>query len=104
SYLPDAVPDEVLARLLSAAHHAPSVGFMQPWNFLVLRSPETRRRIHAHFLEVNARAARVWKDDQRRAYQALKLQGILDAPLSLLVTCDPARGGENVLGRFTMPE
>jgi nicotinate-nucleotide--dimethylbenzimidazole phosphoribosyltransferase len=104
SYLPDPVPDEVLERLLLAAHHAPSVGFMQPWNFVVLRSPEIRRGVHAHFLEVNARAAQVWKDDQRHAYQALKLQGILDAPVSLLVTCDPARGGEHVLGRFTMPE
>jgi nicotinate-nucleotide--dimethylbenzimidazole phosphoribosyltransferase len=104
SYLPDPVPDEVLERLLLAAHHAPSVGFMQPWNFLVLRSLETRRRVYAHFLEVNARAAQVWQDDRRHAYQALKLQGILDAPLSLLVTCDPARGGEHVLGRFTMPE
>lgn len=104
SYLPDPVPDAVLERLLLAAHHAPSVGFMQPWNFVVLRSADVRRRVHAHFLEVNARAAQVWQDDRRRTYQALKLQGILDAPLSLLVTCDSARGGEHVLGRFTMPE
>jgi nicotinate-nucleotide--dimethylbenzimidazole phosphoribosyltransferase len=104
SYLPDAVPDDVLERVLMAAHHAPSVGFMQPWNFLVVRSPQTKRAIYTHFLEVNARAAQVWKDDQRRAYQALKLQGILDAPLNVLVTCDPTRGGEHVLGRFTMPE
>jgi nicotinate-nucleotide--dimethylbenzimidazole phosphoribosyltransferase len=104
SYLPDPVPEDALRRVLEAAHRAPSVGFMQPWNFLVLRNLETRRKIHAHFLDVNIRAAEVWQDEQRQAYQALKLQGILDAPINVLVTCDPTRGGEHVLGRFTMPE
>jgi nicotinate-nucleotide--dimethylbenzimidazole phosphoribosyltransferase len=104
SYLPDPVPEDVLRRVLEAAHRAPSVGFMQPWTFLVVRDLETRRRIHAHFIEVNGRAAAIYEDDQRRTYQALKLQGILDAPLNVLVTCDPARAGEHVLGRFTMPE
>ena len=37
-FLPTPVPDEVLSRILTAAHYAPSVGFMQPWNFLVVRS------------------------------------------------------------------
>ncbi|HKP64133.1 MAG TPA: nicotinate-nucleotide--dimethylbenzimidazole phosphoribosyltransferase [Polyangiales bacterium] len=104
SYRPDAVPDEVLLRVLEAAHQAPSVGFMQPWNFVLLRDADVRRRIYAHFSEVNARAAEVYPEEKKRAYQALKLQGILDAPLNLLVTCDPKRGGEHVLGRFTMPE
>jgi nicotinate-nucleotide--dimethylbenzimidazole phosphoribosyltransferase len=104
NYLPDPVPDETLARILEAAHRAPSVGFMQPWNFIVLRSRELRERVYAHFAEVNRRAAEVWQDDRRRAYQSLKLQGILDAPLNLLVTCDRSRGGAHVLGRFTIED
>jgi nicotinate-nucleotide--dimethylbenzimidazole phosphoribosyltransferase len=104
SYRPDPVPDDVLWRVLEAAHQAPSVGFMQPWSFVLLRDLELRRRIYEHFSEVNTRAAEVWRDDKKSAYQALKLQGILDAPLNLLVTCDPKRAGEHVLGRFTMPE
>lgn len=104
NYRPDEVPDALLARVLEAAHRAPSVGFVQPWNFIVLRDRALRQRIHAHFVEVNARAAEVFQGDRKRAYQALKLQGILDAPLNLLVTCDSTRGGEHVLGRFTMPE
>lgn len=104
SYLPKPIPDDVLKRVLEAAHRAPSVGFMQPWNFLLIRSADLKQRIYAHFLEVNARAAQVWQDDRRRTYQSLKLQGILDAPLNLLITCDTTRGGEHVLGRFTMPE
>jgi len=104
NYRPDPVPDATLERILLAAHHAPSVGFMQPWNFVLLREPVVRKRIYDHFAEVNARAAEVWADDRKRTYQSLKLQGILDAPLNLLVTCDTTRGGEHVLGRFTIRE
>jgi nicotinate-nucleotide--dimethylbenzimidazole phosphoribosyltransferase len=104
NYRPDAISDATLARILDAAHHAPSVGFMQPWNFVLLRDQALRRRIYQHFADVNARAAEVWNDERRQKYQALKLQGILDAPLNMLVTCDPERGGEHVLGRFTIRE
>lgn len=104
NYRPDPVPDPVLARILTAAHHAPSVGFMQPWGFVLVEDRATRERVYAHFLAVNERAAGVYDGDQKRAYQSLKLQGILDAPLNVLVTCDPTRGGEHVLGRFTIPE
>ena len=104
NYRPDPLPEATLMRILEAAHHAPSVGFMQPWNFVILRDRQLRQKIYAHFAEVNQRAAEVWRDDQKRGYQALKLQGILDAPLNLLVTCDHERAGEHVLGRFTMRE
>jgi len=71
----------------------------------VVRDLPTRRAVHAHFLDVNARAAAVYgEDDRRRAYAALKLQGILDAPVNLLVTCDRERGGPHVLGRYTTPD
>jgi len=45
-FLPDPVPEDVLARILRAAHHAPSVGFMQPWDFIVVRDPDVKRRVH----------------------------------------------------------
>ena len=45
-FLPDPVPDDVVTRLLSAAHHGPSVGFMQPWDFIVIRDREIRRQVH----------------------------------------------------------
>ncbi len=101
-YRPDPVPEDVLARILGAAHEAPSVGLMQPWSFVVIRDHGVRRRVYDHFVEVNARAAAVYDGDRRATYQALKLQGILDAPLNVLVTCDPSRGGPHVLGRYTM--
>lgn len=102
-FLPDAIPDEQLARLLMAAHHAPSVGFMQPWNFLVVRTEEIKRRVHAAFAEANAEAARMFPDEKREIYSKLKLQGILEAPVNLCVTCDRTRSGPVVLGRTHMP-
>ncbi len=104
TYRPDPVPDDVLWRILDAAHHAASVGFMQPWNFLLIRDEATRRRVHDHFRVVSAAAAGLYDGDRRQTYLSLKLQGILDAPLSVLITCDTTRGGENVLGRSTIPE
>lgn len=97
------VPPGVLRRVLDAAHHAPSVGFMQPWNFVLIRSVATRQRVKDLF-ERERQAAPCFYDEPRRSqYLALKLEGILEAPLNICVTCDPTRGGE-VLGRNSMPE
>ncbi len=102
-FRPDPVSDEVLARLIHAAHHAPSVGFMQPWNFLVVRSDAVKARVHAAFAEAHAEAATMFADDERRQrYSALKLEGILDAPVGLCITCDRERCGPVVLGRTHM--
>src|SRR4051812_28191097 len=56
-FLPEPLPDDLIGRLLVAAHHAPSVGFMQPWNFLVIRSIEVRKRIKEAFERSNGEAA-----------------------------------------------
>jgi nicotinate-nucleotide--dimethylbenzimidazole phosphoribosyltransferase len=102
NYRPDPLPDEVLWRVLEAAHQAPSVGLMQPWDFIILRDRTLRQTIYDHFRVVNERAASVYPDERSASYRALKLQGILDADLNVLVTCDRRRGGPHVLGRFTM--
>ncbi len=97
------IPPGVLRRVLDAAHHAPSVGFMQPWNFILIRSVATRQRVKALFDRERQAAACFYDEPRRSQYLALKLEGILDAPLNVCVTCDPTRGGE-VLGRNSMPE
>jgi nicotinate-nucleotide--dimethylbenzimidazole phosphoribosyltransferase len=102
NYRPDPLPDEVLWRILDAAHRAPSVGLMQPWDFILVRDRALRQALYDHFRLINERAAGVHPGDRGETYRALKLQGILDAPLNLLVTCDRRRGGPHVLGRFTM--
>ncbi|MCJ8052086.1 5,6-dimethylbenzimidazole synthase [Shinella curvata] len=102
-FLPDALPEDIVGRLLQAAHNAPSVGFMQPWNFLLVRAEETRRAVHGAFLRANAEAADMFAGERQAHYRTLKLEGILKAPLSICVTCDPTRGGAVVLGRTHNP-
>jgi nicotinate-nucleotide--dimethylbenzimidazole phosphoribosyltransferase len=102
NYRPDPIPDAVLWRILAAAHRAPSVGLMQPWDFTLITDRSLRQNIYDHFRTVNERAASVYADDRGDRYRSLKLQGILDAPLNLLVSCDRRRGGDHVLGRYTM--
>jgi 5,6-dimethylbenzimidazole synthase len=103
-FLPDAIGDDVLARILGAAHQAPSVGLSQPWRFIVVRDPATRGAVHEAFSRANADAARGYEPEAAARYRALRLAGILDAPINVCVTCDedPARGSG--LGRQTMPE
>jgi 5,6-dimethylbenzimidazole synthase len=99
------VPDEVLRRILEMAHLAPSVGFMQPWNFILISSLEVRKQIKALFEETNARElARIEDPARRELYPRLKLEGILEAPLNVAVTCDGRRDAPFVLGRAPMPQ
>lgn len=103
-FRPDPVSEAVLARLLRAAHRAPSVGFMQPWDFVVVRDPAIKQRIHAGFRAAHEQAATGFEDERARRYRALKLEGILEAPIGLCVTCDRSRNGPAVIGRTQQPE
>jgi 5,6-dimethylbenzimidazole synthase len=98
-FLPDPIPDAVLARILRAAHHAPSVGFMQPWDFIVIRSPAIKQKVRDAFEAANAEAAGMFEDERQKAYRKLKLEGIVEAPVGICVTCDRSRTGPVVLGR-----
>lgn len=102
-FLPDPVSDDVLLRILDAAHHAPSVGFMQPWDFLVIRDASVRQAVYENFESANQSAAQLYRGDRRRLYDSLKLQGILDAPVNLCVTCDHERPKGHGVGRQTDP-
>ncbi|MGY5807963.1 5,6-dimethylbenzimidazole synthase [Rhizobium sp. LEGMi198b] len=99
----DPLPEDLVRRLLEAAHRAPSVGFMQPWNFILIRQPETRDRVWRAFNQANEEACRMFEGDRRAQYQRLKLEGIRKAPLSICITCDTRRGGPVVLGRTHNP-
>ena len=97
-FRPDPVDPATLRRLLQAAHDAPSVGLSQPWNFILIRRPGRRQRLHDVFQAANAQAATRFPD-RKALYSSLKLQGILEAPVNLCITCDRTRGGPHVLGR-----
>jgi len=98
-FLPDPIPDPVLARILKAAHHAPSVGFMQPWDFIVVRDPAIKQKVRDSFQVANAEAAEMFEDERQKTYRRLKLEGIVEAPIGICVTCDRSRTGSVVLGR-----
>lgn len=98
-FLSKPIADDVLLRLLDAAHHAPSVGFMQPWNFITIRDVARKNEVYSAFAKANQEAKALFQDDRRALYASLKLEGILKAPVNLCITCDRTRGGTVVLGR-----
>jgi 5,6-dimethylbenzimidazole synthase len=101
-FRPDPIPPDILARILWAAHHAGSVGFMQPWNFILVQDATLRRELHRHVDAQRLRAAERFDGERRDRYLAYKLEGILDAPLNLCVTCDRERFGPAQIGRNTI--
>ena len=103
-FKPDPVPEDVLTRILNAAHHAGSVGYMQPWNFIVVRDEGLRRRVKDSFERERLEASALFDAERRAKYLSYKLEGILEAPLNLVVTCNPDRAGAQVLGRHSIPE
>jgi len=103
-FLSAPIPAEVVERILLAAHHAPSVGFMQPWNFIVIREPRTKKLIKHAFLLARSQEAEWFSDERKKLYLSLKLEGIEEAPLNICVTCDSTRHGPAVLGRSQIPQ
>lgn len=103
-FLPEPLDDAVLARLLLAAHHAPSVGYMQPWNFIVIRDTARREEVRKLFLEARRAEADNIACDRQALYRELKLEGILESPLNLCITCDRRRSRNSPLGRWHNPE
>lgn len=103
-FKPDPVPPELLGRILDAAHHAGSVGFSEPWNFIVIDDPEVKAKVAQNFASANADAERHYAGERKELYKNLKLEGITDAPINICVTCDGERKGPHVLGRNTIPE
>jgi 5,6-dimethylbenzimidazole synthase len=103
-FLPDPVSDQLLQRILNAAHHAPSVGFMQPWDFIIVRDGDTRQRIKDAFETANRAATEMFDETQREQYRSFKLEGIMEAPLGITITCDRNRTGKTVIGRTANKE
>jgi len=102
-FRPDEVPDEVLGRVLAAAHSAPSVGLMQPWRLIVIRDVRTRSAIRDL-----ARAERLRQAPRfgrrARGFLDLKIEGVVEAPLGICVCCDHGDDDVEVLGRATIRE
>ncbi|MCX4678480.1 nicotinate-nucleotide--dimethylbenzimidazole phosphoribosyltransferase [Streptomyces sp. NBC_01433] len=100
----DPIPHEVLLRVLEAAHTAPSVGHSQPWDFVVIRSAETRRSMHELAQRQRDAYASSLPKGRAKQFKELKIEAILDTPVNIVVTADPTRGGRHTLGRHTQPQ
>ncbi|MGW0185268.1 nicotinate-nucleotide--dimethylbenzimidazole phosphoribosyltransferase [Streptomyces sp. NPDC003362] len=100
----DPIPHEVLLRVLEAAHTAPSVGHSQPWDFVVIRSADTRRAMHELAMRQREAYAKSLPKGRAKQFKELKIEAILDTPVNIVVTADPTRGGRHTLGRHTQPQ
>ena len=97
----DPVPDEVLTRILGAAHAAPSVGHSQPWRFVIVTSPETRERAAMFADRERLDQAASLEPEAGRQLRDLQLEGIRQAPVGIVVCCDRRVAAQGVLGRAT---
>lgn len=98
------IEDEILSRILNAAHHAPSVGFSQPWNFILIKNPQTKLKVKESFKKERERSSHLIEDPKKSKYLSFKLEGILESSVNLCVTYDPTKFGPFVIGRTSIPE
>ncbi len=98
------IEDDILSKILHAAHHAPSVGFSQPWNFILIKDIKTKNKIKESFEEEKNRSSQLVEESKRSKYISFKLEGILESPINLCVTYDPTKFGPFVIGRSSIPE
>lgn len=103
-FLPDPIPSDVLERVLAAGHRAPSVGFSQPWDFIVITDAGRRARIKALAERSREEFAACLPAGRARAFDRLKTEAILQTPVNIVITCDPTRGGRHTLGRHAQPQ
>lgn len=98
------VRDEVLDRVLSAAHAAPSVGLTQPWDFIVIDDLALRQRFQRHVADEREMFNATLSEAERETFSRIKIEGILGASLGIVVTYDPQRGSPAVLGRHAIAD
>jgi len=98
------IDDKVLTRILNAAHHAPSVGFSQPWNFILIKEQQTKKKIKESFESERIDSSKLLEDIKRSKYLSFKLEGILEAPMNICITYDPSKFGPFVIGKNSIPE
>lgn len=102
-FRPDAIPDDVVQRVLAAAHRAPSVGLMQPWRIIVVSDVERRSAVRR--LAQRERVLQADRFDERaRHFLDQKIEGVVEAPLGLVICCDHGDPEAEILGRGTIPE
>jgi 5,6-dimethylbenzimidazole synthase len=100
------IPFSKLIKILDAAHHAPSVGFSQPWNFILIKDFVKRKKIRESFLLEYKKSIKMLPTNKNRQkqYKSLKLEGILESNINICITYDPTRFGPFIIGKTSIPE
>ncbi|MFI5493860.1 5,6-dimethylbenzimidazole synthase [Actinoplanes sp. NPDC051859] len=98
------IPDATLDRILAAAHAAPSVGLSQPWDFVVIRDHAVRAAFHQHISQERDVFAATLDAAAAARFARIKIDGVRESTLSIVVTYDPQRGGPAVLGRHAIAD
>ncbi|BAL89512.1 putative nitroreductase [Actinoplanes missouriensis 431] len=98
------IPPAVLDRVLAAAHAAPSVGLSQPWDFILVSDESTRVAFHDHVQRERAAFASTLDPDAAATFSKIKIEGVRESTLSVVVTYDPDRGSPAVLGRHAIAD
>ncbi|GAB3920543.1 5,6-dimethylbenzimidazole synthase [Microlunatus endophyticus] len=98
------IADDQLLRILGAAHQAPSVGHSQPWDFILVRDHGTRQRFQQHVAAERDLYASELSGERSDTFAKIKIEGILESSLGIVVTYDAARGGPAVLGRHAIAD
>jgi 5,6-dimethylbenzimidazole synthase len=100
----DEIPPDTLRRVLTAAHGAPSVGLSQPWDFVLVRNDSTRRRFREHVLAERSIFAAHLHGERADTFSKIKVEGIMESTLGVVVTYDARRGAPEVLGRHAIAD
>ncbi len=99
------VPQKVIDICLEAANNAPSVGLTEPSRFIFINDLEVKKQIHEIFLIENEKAIQNIEDEEKKeAYKNLKLQGIIEAPIGMIVCSDYNTIKNYTIGVNTMQE
>jgi 5,6-dimethylbenzimidazole synthase len=100
------IPDDILVNILNAAHHAPSVGFSQPWDFILIKNKTTKLKVKQSFTKEREKSIPMLDNDLEKQvkYVKLKLEGILESDINICVTYNPEKFGPFILGRTSIPE
>ncbi|MEV6609289.1 5,6-dimethylbenzimidazole synthase [Kutzneria sp. NPDC051319] len=94
----------VLERVLRAAHAAPSVGLSQPWDFVLVSDERVRREFRDHVLAERGVFQASLDPERATVFDRIKIEGVLESSLGVVVCYDPSRGSPAVLGRHAIAD
>jgi 5,6-dimethylbenzimidazole synthase len=103
-YTGEPIDPAVLDRVLGAAHAAPSVGLTQPWDFVLVADRGTRQRFRDHVHDEREGFAATLDGERAERFARIRIEGVLESSLGVVVTYDPHRGAPHVLGRHSIAD